>query len=176
MDVSVYFMKLGIPIEPNEVLDMSLDPVVSIALFSKNAPPFRRDIISPVIQLVSFPVLSLLPSTDSRLCGRFTATKTNTVGLLKRLPRFWISSVFSIKTICGQYNSVFECAALIYRELGVRGIFCGFGVNVVVVIPYAGIELATYEFMKSAYIQLYMRHILLLSPRLFLDHVFINNL
>ena len=38
-----------------------------------------------------------------------------------------------------------DCAAHIYRELGVRGFFRGYVVNIVGVIPYAGIELATYE-------------------------------
>ena len=45
----------------------------------------------------------------------------------------------------GQYNSVMDCAAHIYRELGLRGFFRGYVVNLVGVIPYAGIELATYE-------------------------------
>lgn len=45
----------------------------------------------------------------------------------------------------GQYSSVADCAAKIYRELGIRGFFRGYVVNLVGIIPYAGIELATYE-------------------------------
>ncbi|CDS36873.1 calcium binding mitochondrial carrier protein [Echinococcus multilocularis] len=69
----------------------------------------------------------------------------------------------------GQYSSVVDCAARIYRELGIRGFFRGYVVNLVGVIPYAGIELATYEWLKSAYIHRYMSHILRLSPRVFPD-------
>eukprot|EP00108_Taenia_solium_P009756 TsM_000031200 transcript=TsM_000031200 gene=TsM_000031200 len=69
----------------------------------------------------------------------------------------------------GQYSSVADCAAQIYRELGIRGFFRGYGVNLVGIIPYAGIELATYEWLKSAYIHRYMSHILRLSPRVFPD-------
>ncbi len=45
----------------------------------------------------------------------------------------------------GQYSSVADCAKQIYREVGVRGFFRGYMVNLVGIIPYAGIELATYE-------------------------------
>lgn len=51
----------------------------------------------------------------------------------------------------GQYNSVWDCAGRIYKELGVRGFWRGYGVNVVGVIPYAGIELATYEVRGNLY-------------------------
>uniref|UniRef100_A0A5K3F9C2 EF-hand domain-containing protein n=2 Tax=Mesocestoides corti TaxID=53468 RepID=A0A5K3F9C2_MESCO len=69
----------------------------------------------------------------------------------------------------GQYSSVIDCAKQIYAELGVRGFFRGYVVNFFGAIPYAGIELATYEWLKSAYIHRYMSQILRLSPRVFPD-------
>nr|CDS29952.1 calcium binding mitochondrial carrier protein [Hymenolepis microstoma] len=70
----------------------------------------------------------------------------------------------------GQYKSLWDCAGQIYKELGFPGFFRGYGVNLVGVIPYAGIELATYEWLKSMYIHRYMSHILQLSPRVFPDY------
>ncbi|VDL91280.1 unnamed protein product [Schistocephalus solidus] len=70
----------------------------------------------------------------------------------------------------GQYSSILDCGRKIYHELGVVGFYRGYFVNVAGILPYAGIELATYEWLKSIYIYRYMRHILHLSPRVISDH------
>ncbi|VDN16012.1 unnamed protein product [Dibothriocephalus latus] len=45
----------------------------------------------------------------------------------------------------GQYSSILDCGRKIYREIGFVGFYRGYFVNVAGILPYAGIELATYE-------------------------------
>lgn len=68
----------------------------------------------------------------------------------------------------GQYTSIVDCARQIHSELGFRGFFRGYGINLMGIIPYAGIELATYESLKVAYTHRYIRSTLCLNhPALF---------
>ncbi|GAA52978.1 calcium-binding mitochondrial carrier protein SCaMC-1 [Clonorchis sinensis] len=56
----------------------------------------------------------------------------------------------------GQFRSIWHCAHIIYTQYGAHAFYRGYLVNVIGIIPYAGIELALYERCKSAYIQRYM--------------------
>ncbi|TGZ64533.1 hypothetical protein CRM22_006328 [Opisthorchis felineus] len=56
----------------------------------------------------------------------------------------------------GQFRSIWHCAHIIYTQYGAHAFYRGYLVNVIGIIPYAGIELALYERCKSAYIQRFM--------------------
>ena len=45
----------------------------------------------------------------------------------------------------GQYSSAFDCAFKIYKGEGIRNFYRGYAVNLMGIIPYAGIDLALYE-------------------------------
>lgn len=56
----------------------------------------------------------------------------------------------------GQFRSIWHCAHTIYTQHGAHAFYRGYLVNLIGIIPYAGIELALYERCKSAYIQRFM--------------------
>lgn len=45
----------------------------------------------------------------------------------------------------GQYDGIFDAAYKIYRSEGCRAFYRGYVPNLIGIIPYAGIDLATYE-------------------------------
>ncbi|ESN92494.1 hypothetical protein HELRODRAFT_103700 [Helobdella robusta] len=51
----------------------------------------------------------------------------------------------------GQYNGMLDCARKIYKHEGLKAFYRGFIPNLVGIIPYAGIDLATYETLKTFY-------------------------
>ncbi len=53
----------------------------------------------------------------------------------------------------GQYSSIFDCAAKLYREHGVNIFYRGYVPNLIGILPYAGIDLALYETFKNLYIR-----------------------
>ncbi|KAL3317135.1 hypothetical protein Ciccas_004206 [Cichlidogyrus casuarinus] len=56
----------------------------------------------------------------------------------------------------GQFHSIFDCARFIHRESGFTGFYRGYFINLIGIIPYAGIELATYERLRNLYVKHYM--------------------
>ncbi|KAA0188459.1 Solute carrier family 25 member 23a [Fasciolopsis buskii] len=56
----------------------------------------------------------------------------------------------------GQFSSVWDCARAVYRENGFLAFYRGYFVNLLGIVPYAGIELALYERCKSAYVHRFM--------------------
>ncbi|XP_032828852.1 mitochondrial adenyl nucleotide antiporter SLC25A25-like [Petromyzon marinus] len=53
----------------------------------------------------------------------------------------------------GQYSSMVDCARKIAKREGLRAFFKGYLPNVLGIIPYAGIDLATYETLKNWWLQ-----------------------
>ncbi|XP_075877336.1 mitochondrial adenyl nucleotide antiporter SLC25A24-like [Nelusetta ayraudi] len=52
----------------------------------------------------------------------------------------------------GQYSGTFDCAKRILQKEGVKAFYKGYVPNLVGIIPYAGIDLAVYESLKSAWL------------------------
>ncbi|MBN3323918.1 SCMC3 protein, partial [Atractosteus spatula] len=55
----------------------------------------------------------------------------------------------------GQYSGVADCARQILRREGLRAFYKGYLPNMLGIIPYAGIDLAVYETLKTAWLQRY---------------------
>ncbi|KAG7313169.1 hypothetical protein JYU34_000262, partial [Plutella xylostella] len=55
----------------------------------------------------------------------------------------------------GQYNGILDATRKIYAREGLRCFYKGYIPNILGIIPYAGIDLATYETLKKKYIHRY---------------------
>lgn len=51
------------------------------------------------------------------------------------------------------YNGVLQCYRAIYAEGGIRRLYRGLGPSLLGIIPYAGIDLAVFETLKSLYVE-----------------------
>lgn len=51
----------------------------------------------------------------------------------------------------GQYKGMVDCMAKIVKKEGVKGLYRGYQPNMIGIIPYAGIDLAAFETLKSIY-------------------------
>lgn len=56
----------------------------------------------------------------------------------------------------GQFHSIWHCARTIHQEYGICAFYRGYFVNLIGIIPYAGIELTLYEWSKTAYIRRFL--------------------
>lgn len=56
----------------------------------------------------------------------------------------------------GQFRSIWHCAQTIHHQYGMGAFYRGYFVNLIGIIPYAGIELTLYEWSKSAYIRRFL--------------------
>ncbi|XP_051481272.1 calcium-binding mitochondrial carrier protein SCaMC-1 isoform X1 [Apus apus] len=55
----------------------------------------------------------------------------------------------------GQYSGMFDCAKKILKREGVKAFYKGYIPNILGIIPYAGIDLAVYELLKSTWLEHY---------------------
>ncbi|XP_074007793.1 mitochondrial adenyl nucleotide antiporter SLC25A24 [Numenius arquata] len=55
----------------------------------------------------------------------------------------------------GQYAGMFDCAKKILKREGVKAFYKGYVPNILGIIPYAGIDLAVYELLKSTWLEHY---------------------
>lgn len=55
----------------------------------------------------------------------------------------------------GQYSSIADAAAKIFKQEGLRAFYRGYVPNLLGIIPYAGIDLAVYETLKNKYLRQY---------------------
>ncbi|XP_066563808.1 calcium-binding mitochondrial carrier protein SCaMC-3b isoform X2 [Amia ocellicauda] len=55
----------------------------------------------------------------------------------------------------GQYSGMMDCAGQILRREGLRAFYKGYLPNMLGIIPYAGIDLAVYETLKTSWLQRY---------------------
>ncbi|KAJ8300124.1 hypothetical protein KUTeg_021643 [Tegillarca granosa] len=53
----------------------------------------------------------------------------------------------------GQYSGIFDCAKKVYKHEGIKVFYRGYIPNICGIIPYAGIDLAIYETLKSMYMK-----------------------
>lgn len=56
----------------------------------------------------------------------------------------------------GQYESLWKFAGSIYAEGGFKAFYRGYFANLAGIIPYAGIELATYDRLRTLYVAHFM--------------------
>uniref|UniRef100_A0A7N5JSB0 Mitochondrial adenyl nucleotide antiporter SLC25A24 n=1 Tax=Ailuropoda melanoleuca TaxID=9646 RepID=A0A7N5JSB0_AILME len=57
----------------------------------------------------------------------------------------------------GQYSGIFDCAKKILKHEGVGAFYKGYVPNLLGIIPYAGIDLAVYELLKSHWLDNYAK-------------------
>uniref|UniRef100_UPI003AAF6381 mitochondrial adenyl nucleotide antiporter SLC25A24-like isoform X1 n=1 Tax=Centroberyx gerrardi TaxID=166262 RepID=UPI003AAF6381 len=57
----------------------------------------------------------------------------------------------------GQYSGMFDCAKKILKNEGVRVFYKGYIPNLLGIIPYAGIDLAVYESLKTTWLSYYAK-------------------
>ncbi|XP_029931037.1 calcium-binding mitochondrial carrier protein SCaMC-1-like [Myripristis murdjan] len=57
----------------------------------------------------------------------------------------------------GQYSGMFDCAKKILKKEGVRAFYKGYIPNLLGIIPYAGIDLAVYESLKTTWLSYYAK-------------------
>ncbi|RMC08418.1 hypothetical protein DUI87_14662 [Hirundo rustica rustica] len=55
----------------------------------------------------------------------------------------------------GQYSGMFDCAKKILKREGPKAFYKGYIPNILGIIPYAGIDLAVYELLKSTWLEHY---------------------
>nr|XP_013816474.1 PREDICTED: calcium-binding mitochondrial carrier protein SCaMC-1 [Apteryx mantelli mantelli] len=55
----------------------------------------------------------------------------------------------------GQYSGMFDCAKKILKREGVKAFYKGYIPNILGIIPYAGIDLAVYELLKTTWLEHY---------------------
>ncbi|NWQ69412.1 SCMC1 protein, partial [Neopipo cinnamomea] len=55
----------------------------------------------------------------------------------------------------GQYSGMFDCAKKILKREGLKAFYKGYIPNILGIIPYAGIDLAVYELLKSTWLEHY---------------------
>uniref|UniRef100_A0A8B9UML5 Solute carrier family 25 member 24 n=1 Tax=Anas zonorhyncha TaxID=75864 RepID=A0A8B9UML5_9AVES len=55
----------------------------------------------------------------------------------------------------GQYSGMFDCAKKILKREGLKAFYKGYIPNILGIIPYAGIDLAVYELLKTTWLEHY---------------------
>uniref|UniRef100_A0A8C5Z5Q2 Calcium-binding mitochondrial carrier protein SCaMC-1-like n=1 Tax=Marmota marmota marmota TaxID=9994 RepID=A0A8C5Z5Q2_MARMA len=55
----------------------------------------------------------------------------------------------------GEYSGIVDCGMKLLKQEGIRALFKGYVPNLLGIVPYAGIDLAVYEFLKNHWLKHY---------------------